>query len=240
MARKKVTTLFNKNHISIVKIENDPLSIGKLYNILGTISHRKGSLSTSTTIEKFVVKRDIYTPPQRIVPQKSKKDTVEEVRLKSPLGFYYTKRIYHNDGPKETYVGGNEHIVWFFFDKDDIRYELSYYIMNSNTRIGIETRPWEIIDNEVFEDNDIEALQTEVEKLINISKSKCSGELDDSLCKGNPGYKNIDRYFIGDLNDVKRLIFTDLFGYPDGPKHQTNKEKILSHGFDLKTSFRKM
>ena len=168
------------------------------------------------------------------------KDTVKEVRLKSPLGFYYTKRIYHSDGPKETYVGGNEHLVWIFFDKDDIRYELSYYIMNSNTRIGKETRPWEIIDNEVFEDNYIEALQAEVEKLLNISKSKCSGELDNSLCKEKPGYKNNDKYFIGDLNDVKRLIFTDLFGYPDGPKHQTNKEKILSHGFDLKTSFRNM
>ena len=38
----------------------------------------------------------------------------------------------------------------------------------------------------------------------------------------------------------KREIFTDLFGYPEGPKYQTNEEKILSHGFDLKTSFRTM
>ena len=39
---------------------------------------------------------------------------------------------------------------------------------------------------------------------------------------------------------VKKEIFTDLFGYPDGPKYQTNEEKILAYGFDLKTSFRKM
>jgi hypothetical protein len=46
--------------------------------------------------------------------------------------------------------------------------------------------------------------------------------------------------FVGDLTEVKKEIFTDLFGYPDGPKYQTNEEKILAHGFDLKTSFRKM
>ena len=46
--------------------------------------------------------------------------------------------------------------------------------------------------------------------------------------------------YVGDLTNVKKEIFTDLFGYPDGPKYQTNDEKILAHGFDLKTSFRKM
>ena len=52
-------------------------------------------------------------------------------------------------------------------------------------------------------------------------------------------YKN-DNIFAGKLKSVRSSIFTDLFGYPDGPKYQTNDEKILAAGFDLKTSFRKV
>ena len=34
-------------------------------------------------------------------------------------------------------------------------------------------------------------------------------------------------------------VFKELFGNVNGPRFQTNEEKILAHGFDLKTSFRK-
>ncbi len=37
----------------------------------------------------------------------------------------------------------------------------------------------------------------------------------------------------------RKSIMIDLFGYEDGPKIQPNNIKILSHGFDLKESFRK-
>ena len=47
---------------------------------------------------------------------------------------------------------------------------------------------------------------------------------------------NIER----DLNYVKNMLYRDLFGNEKGIRFQTDSEKIISHGFDLKTSFRKM
>ena len=35
------------------------------------------------------------------------------------------------------------------------------------------------------------------------------------------------------------MIYTDLFGDKNGIRFQTDSEKIMSHGFDLKYSFRK-
>jgi len=42
-----------------------------------------------------------------------------------------------------------------------------------------------------------------------------------------------------DMSKIRKVSFTELFGYPDGPKFQTDAEKILSHGFDPVESFRK-
>ena len=39
--------------------------------------------------------------------------------------------------------------------------------------------------------------------------------------------------------NVRIQIMKDLFDDKDGYKKQTNESKILSHGFDLKESFRK-
>lgn len=36
------------------------------------------------------------------------------------------------------------------------------------------------------------------------------------------------------------MLYRDLFGNEKGIRFQTDSEKIISHGFDLKTSFRKM
>ena len=53
----------------------------------------------------------------------------------------------------------------------------------------------------------------------------------------NKGYEYY--YDYSDLNDFKRKIYTELFGAPKGPIYQTDAEKIQSHGFDNKISFRK-
>ena len=42
------------------------------------------------------------------------------------------------------------------------------------------------------------------------------------------------------IGELRNKVFTDIFGSPKGIRYQTNEEKILSHGFDLKTSFRKV
>lgn len=75
-------------------------------------------------------------------------------------------------------------------------------------------RPWDILPGYTgMPDNMIDALVKEANNFIDICE---------------PYNK-----------EIRKEIMTDLFGYPDGPKIQPNNIKILAHGFDLKTSFRK-
>ena len=87
-------------------------------------------------------------------------------------------------------------------------------------------------------DSFITALLEEVTNIIECTKIKQEIELEQP--KRNRSLGSEEHHYAGNLGEVKRLIFTDLFGYPGGPKYQTDNEKILSHGFDLKTSFRNM
>jgi len=41
------------------------------------------------------------------------------------------------------------------------------------------------------------------------------------------------------VNDIRKEVLMDLFGDENGPTINYNDIKILSHGFDLKQSFRK-
>ena len=87
-------------------------------------------------------------------------------------------------------------------------------------------------------DNFVTALLEEITRIIESTKTKQEIELEQPQ---RNRYLGMEIYhYTGNLGEVRRLIFTDLFGYPEGPKYQTNDEKILSHGFDLKTSFRNM
>ena len=53
--------------------------------------------------------------------------------------------------------------------------------------------------------------------------------------------KRLDDISFEDWNSEQFIqqLYIDLFGNIKGPVYQTNDEKILSHGFDLVTSFRK-
>ena len=96
--------------------------------------------------------------------------------------------------------------------------------------------PWELADNNSMPDHYVTALINELNKLFEICvEYKCS------LIKD--GYK----HYFGDIQSeptivsaakVKKDIFTDLFGFPDGPKYQTDMDKLLAHGFDPKMGFR--
>ena len=39
-------------------------------------------------------------------------------------------------------------------------------------------------------------------------------------------------------HDFQNTLMTDLFDNPKGPRFQSDEEKIISHGFDPKISFR--
>ena len=157
-------------------------------------------------------------------------------RVKSPLGFYYTRTIHPQNLVHEKTESKIKH-VWNFYNPD-CEYELTYYTEYNGTKANVEIRPWNLIDNKALGDNFITALLEEITSIIESTKTKQEIELEQPQ---RNRYLGREEYpYTGNLEEVKRLIFTDLFGYPEGPKYQTNDEKILSHGFDLKTSFRNM
>lgn len=249
MARKKITNLFNKNHISLIKYENDGNDNSIVFHD-PSISTKKNSLGNFKYSEKTQridtwVNRAIYKSSASIVVRPAvNKRTVE--RLKSPLGFYYTK-VTEPQKEQTQYVSTTKKI-WRFYVQNSVTYELIYYTEYNGVKVGFETHPWELADNKSVEDHLITALINDLGTIISNTSSK---ERVDENRLNPSGRWNRENYysnregietkrFVGDLTEVKKEIFTDLFGYPDGPKYQTNEEKILAHGFDLKTSFRKM
>ena len=143
----------------------------------------------------------------------------------SPLGFYYTtiewKNYTYNKQPKN--VTYRKYIIWLENIKYDLEYPIEYCDKDMVQRINIDMRPWDILPGyKGMPDNMINALVKEANKFIDIIfEYKKTFNLKDS-----PEY-------------YRKSIMTDLFGYEDGPKIQPNDIKILSHGFDLKQSFRK-
>lgn len=234
MARKKVITLFNKNHISIVKIENDPTNFGIPRH---QVSFRSGNLLKDNELSVFAF-REVSTSVIKKAPPRKKYSgsTMIEERVKSPLGFYYTKTTIVP--PERNSDITSSTISWNFINGKD-RYVLSYPIEYQGNKIGLESRPWEIAGDKSWDDHYVIDLLNEVVKAIEFSKNKSVEGATIDIPNRYFSYKS--RYYCcGNLEEVKKSIFKELFGNPDGPKFQTNEEKILSAGFDLKTSFRNM
>ena len=232
MARTKVTTLFNKNHISIIKIVGSELP-----------SPVRSYYTPSQPKIKNWVKHEIIceTPREKswweVEKEQNKKAKPITERVKSPLGFYYTRTIYPQQTLVHKEIESKIKHVWNFYNPDG-EYELTYYTEYNGTKVNVEIHPWNLIDEKAMGDNFITALLEEITSIIESTKTKQEIELEQPQRNRYLGRE--EHHYTGNLEEVKRLIFTDLFGYPEGPKYQTNDEKILSHGFDLKTSFRNM
>lgn len=249
MARTKTTTLFNKNHISLVQYVNGGNGDNVITFTDPSYSTKKNSNGNWKFSEKTQridtwVNKAVYRSATSVVVQPEQKKTITE-RLKSPLGFYYTKVT--KPHPQRTNYVNTTKKIWRFYVQNSVTYELIYYTEYNGVKVGFDIHPWELADNKSIEDHFITALINYLEKIISDATSKDRVDKD----RLNPIKRWDDSYyckfegiettrFVGDLTEVKKEIFTDLFGYPDGPKYQTNEEKILAHGFDLKTSFRKM
>lgn len=143
-----------------------------------------------------------------------------DIRKESPLGFWYIQRVKRSDVDKKV------RCVWFKTFKvvnNGYSYTLSYPFKYTNKAmsqdIDVESRPWDIDPRcGAFPDRMIDILYREVVKFVDII------------------HEVVDK---NKINEIRKEIMIDLFGYEDGPKVQTNTLKILSHGFDLKESFRK-
>lgn len=221
MAKTKYKTLFNKNHISFDWYDNDILRQSYIV---------------------FEKKHNTTKSVQNYNPYSSgwKKPKYEIVRTKSPLGFYYDKRVCVNKTPERNTQTNTCMKIWTFYIGTRI-YKLSYYIEYNGTHINQEIRPWDICEGDKsMPDHYVNALLSELNNMFSdISVLKNKDIRDTSSNEKENSWIRTYTFNIKD-NNKKREIFTDLFGYPEGPKYQTNEEKILSHGFDLKTSFRKM
>lgn len=157
-------------------------------------------------------------------PTEQKTGDWVEHKCVSPLGFYYYKRNWERYTPqKPKSVSYRKHTIWLDTTKYELEYPIKYYANGTAQMINIEMRPWDILPGyKGMPDNMINALVQEVNKFLDVLFE----------------YRNSLK-MIGSFNDVKKLIMRNLFGYEDGPKIQPNNIKILSHGFDLKQSFRK-
>ena len=147
------------------------------------------------------------------------------IRCKSPLGFYYDKTTYVNKHKKSSSTqiievcGSNENYV------------ITYVTHYNQNRIGTDLRPWEVCEGEKsMPEHFIFALKDIVDKiLVFVEENKLKIK----------EHHFFDKSENQDVKWLKDTLYRDLFGSTKGIRFQTDKEKILSHGFDLKTSFRK-
>lgn len=213
MAREKEKILFNKNHITIKLYENR--------------QYIHGNTSKSVITGGEVTRRNTYWPDYE-------KIKVKKISKLAP--FYYEVEEYvkkSNNRNSNVYSSGSEQMVTYISAGPNSEYEIKYYIAYGDTKISHETRPWDIYPGDaIFEEHfiiDLEKVLKEIFLNVNI----------DSIDFNTDDYLKIHDQIKKHGANVRIKIMKDLFDDKEGYKKQTNESKILSHGFDLKESFRK-
>lgn len=212
--RQKTIILFSRNGIKIIKTEN----------IDSNCYHNK-TYSYEESLR--------YEQLEKISHEAWGKSHYEDVRYESKLGFYYYKREYiqakqaNND--KGKYVTYKKHIIWLDGEKYELEYPIEFNSPINTIKVNkYDNRPWDIVPGyKGIPDHFIIDLYKESLKFLDI--------LDEYKKILNFRYNGLNH----NLNEIKKNILINLFGDEDGPKQQPNDIKILSHGFDLKESFRK-
>lgn len=238
----KKITLFNKNHITVTREDNgknfrkEHKTVIDMYGEDFVFRIEKKPFATASPVG-----RSKNTRPARMYRNITLPDSY--VLCKSEFGFYYSEPVEHEnyyDRQEDSRSG----IAWTFIFPD-YTYEIRYLTKASDkqTAIDNDTRPWQLVDGSM-EEHFIFDLLDEVTKICDRGKElkyKCYNK--SNFCYwgcGGCGDDDEKKRPIGDAHWAKSEIFKDLFGNAEGPKFQTNDEKILAHGFDLVTSFRKM
>ena len=214
MARERIRTLFSKNHINITKIENPGKWLG---------------VKPFPMIE-YPSTASYGYPYNHYGGYTKEKKTVKKV---SPLGFYYMSDVYE-EKKDSKFVGGSDKtvITYPIPGETNSYYRLEYVTRYGENKIGGEDglRPWDIYPGDKnFPDSMLTALLKEVGTFFAIAESAKINEFKTTR------YANGGENF----NEVKNNTYYELFGNKNGPRFQTDMEKILSHGFDPKYSFRK-
>lgn len=211
MKRDKIEDLFNKNHIRLTKTT--------LYDPSKILSKDSGFISIFSS-SSGIDSRYYWEKKNNNVKNNPEK-------CKSPLGFYYWKIR------KDEFENNSMTIKEIHIENYDIKYCLTYVSEFHGVQIGNETRPWMLVEGDKsIEDHFIFDLLELLNDLFMYAEEK--------KITAYKGSKWEPKHIETSIKSIKDEVFVDLFGSKDGIKFQTNDEKILSHGFDLKTSFRKM
>ena len=221
MNREVIKYKFNRNHVRIYTIHNP-----ERWTISQWGSPRYDTNSTYRTVKSS------YNP-------NNKRQQYIEEKCVSKLGFYYTK---------EKYVGGNSNrtideysyrtinTVSFMDNTGDVHIFSFYsrYGENIAARTEDGLRPWEICENDnSMPDHMLKALWEEANTFF------IEMEAYDKNVYSTHGYFHGDTKKDTPIYNVKKEVFEYLFGSIKGIRFQTDLEKIISHGFDPKYSFRK-
>lgn len=172
-----------------------------------------------------------------------KKDKVYEKverKCESPLGFYYykTETITKEVVSSDNYNPHVELAEVLFVTKKNI-YTLNFPIGQGNIIISVDTRPWNIVnESKSFPDHLIKDLYNDLECIFSELYVEKAVVMDKKYIPGS--YRHSEMYETKQgLGEFKNKLYLNIFGNIKGPVGQTDVEKILSHGFDPKISFRK-
>jgi len=231
MSRKeKSTILYSRNGIKIERI--DYLDMTKESNLKYQgkfiINDVKNSLKKKENKAEIIA---------------AKKAWDEIITRESKLGFYYYETIHHKEKKQEVKYNnkfGFANFKTYTFSYDNKRFILSYPISCGDVSINRETRPWDILPGyKGIIDHFITDLYKEVNKFFEIAEVN---RVAYRIKERTFGYKPSNEVYYPDMSwiyDIKKKVMIDLFGDEKGPTINYNDIKILSHGFDLKQSFRK-
>lgn len=248
-------TLFNKNHILLIKYNNKPVEPYRTPIIPGTNNEiaTKYILSEELTTSVGNSKSLGWRQRQKIERERRAwRPKYDLVVKESPLGFYYTKQVCINldEQPKipmEAYANTSMKTLRKLTIRvdDSTEYVLTYPIRNGDVvlyngyrNVASEIRPWQLLDGTSMEDHFIFDLFDILNKIF-----AEAGENDLKMYEERKSYmydsSNNKWSTTATWREVQMDVYQQMFGDKNGPRFQTNEEKILAAGFDLKTSFRK-
>lgn len=219
MSRKEKTiTLFSRNGIKITKV--DYLDMTKWSNQDGLNMFVKNDIDSS--LKRKEDKTEIIA---------AKKAWDETITRESKLGFYYYQIVHHDAENAKIQcndIYSSARFRTYVFKFDNKRFEMLYPVRCGDISINKETRPWDILPGyKGIEDHFITDLYKEVIKFFEVAEVN------------RVAYKEEYVLNMSWIYDVRKEVMIDLFGDEKGPTVNYNNIKILSHGFDLKQSFRK-
>ena len=199
-----------------------------LYSRNGIRIVKTENLQNNSLNRKWCFEKAMRVERLENLPETKKRDGSGYVvkRYESPLGFYYTTTewVGYDTSKKPKSVTYKKYIIWLDTTKYELEYPTEYSSNNMTQHIDVDMRPWDILPGyNGMPDNMVNALVREINGFIDLLY-----EYKKSLDGLNLTPES-----------YRKSIMIDLFGYEDGPKIQPNDIKILSHGFDLKESFRK-